>query len=247
MMILLVLLLPLHGATNCPQVFARNQEPTVSSDVASSHDQVLCNQEYAVYHSGARLTPVWSAEHLTDEAVAKAHDLQRVNDFREDERIPSQYRSWLTDFRGSGLDRGHCAPNGDFDNPQAASESFLLSNMIPQNRDLNRGLWERIEVATRFLAKESGDAYIVTGPLFEETANPPHAGRVPVPSHIWKLIYLPSRNAAAAYLCRNEAVDNYQELTVAELQRRSGIDFHLGKVTVLDLPRPTRAKAKKWR
>ena len=42
---------------------------------------------------------------------------------------------------------------------EAQEESFSLGNIVPQNSDLNRGLWAEIEMFTRDLAERDGEVY----------------------------------------------------------------------------------------
>ena len=61
-------------------------------------------------------------------------------------------------------------------------------------------LWEGIEEATRNLAKNSGELYVVSGPIFYGANLEKINDRVMVPTFIFKAIYDPSKQARAAYL-----------------------------------------------
>ena len=57
------------------------------------------------------------------------------------------------DFTNSGYDRGHMAPNADFNDTQAnALTTFFIANVWPQTPDVNRVVWLRTENETRRLA-----------------------------------------------------------------------------------------------
>jgi len=59
------------------------------------------------------------------------------------------------DYTGSGYDRGHMAPNADFnDTYENALSTFFIANIWPQNPNLNRVRWLRTENETRRLASE---------------------------------------------------------------------------------------------
>lgn len=49
----------------------------------------------------------WVAYRLTPDSVNKK--FERSNKFKEDNEIPVQYRSTLSDYKGSGYDRSHMA------------------------------------------------------------------------------------------------------------------------------------------
>ena len=70
--------------------------------------------------------------------------------FQEDKGIPEQYRTKLSDYRGSGYDRGHICPSADRLNSQEANEqTFYLSNMQPQVNGFNVGVWATMESQLR--------------------------------------------------------------------------------------------------
>ncbi len=49
-------------------------------------------------------------------------------------------------------------------------------------------------------------------------------GRVLVPTYVYKAIYVPARKAAAAYFAPNDDSQNWDTLSIAELETRVGID-----------------------
>lgn len=70
--------------------------------------------------------------------------------FQEDKDIPEQYRTKLSDYRGSGYDRGHICPSADRLNSKDANEqTFYLSNMQPQVNGFNVGVWATMETQLR--------------------------------------------------------------------------------------------------
>jgi DNA/RNA endonuclease G (NUC1) len=60
-----------------------------------------------------------------------------------------------SDYTNSGYDRGHMAPNGDFNNTtENALATFFIANIWPQTPELNRVTWLATENKTRQLAAE---------------------------------------------------------------------------------------------
>jgi len=78
-------------------------------------------------------------------------------------------------------------------------------------------LWEGIESAVRELALSNGEVYVVTGPAFAGTELQSLKGRVLVPTHIFKAIYLPSRNQAGAYFAPNDGSQSWEPISISEL------------------------------
>lgn len=203
----------------CPEHFWQGKAPPIAQTSEPIFE--LCFYGFASLYSGQSKTPLYVAHHLSAKDVRLARQLKREDSFRAESRVPEAYRSTLGDYRGSGYDRGHLAPNGDMFDKQAQYDSFSLANIAPQNREHNRGVWRQIESHTRSLALEYGEAYIVTGVAFyDQNAK---AGEVLVPTHWYKAVYLPSENTAAVYYTQNSDQGEYDVISVDELRKRTGV------------------------
>jgi endonuclease G len=229
----------------CPEFFVNGAVPQVRVPALQSHLYAVCHLSYASAASGITKTGIWSAEHLTRASVSAARGLPRVNDFHADPSLPAAERAELSDYAGSGrlaLDRGHLAPSGDAPSVQAQDETFLLSNMSPQDHQDNAHLWEAIEHATRELALQDGEAYAVTGPVFADRGARRIGSGVYVPTHLWKAVYTPARGAQV-YVALNAPGNGYAALSIAEFIRFGGVDPFPSlpesvKSHVAHLPRP---------
>lgn len=113
---------------------------------------------------------------------------------------------------------------------KAMSESFLFTNVCPQDRSLNSGLWNRVEMDCRKWAKEYGDIYIVCGPVFlnreHETIG---SNEVFVPEAFFKVILcLNGTPKAIGFVINNNAGSkkkNQYVNSVDDVERITGIDF----------------------
>lgn len=227
--------------TNCAQHYLDQTEPIVMNKVFKSKAREICYTNFVVMHSGLTKTAMWTSEILKRENLFKK-SVPREDNFHEEDQIPASERATLDDYRGSGYDRGHLVPNGDMQDRQSKNETFSLANMIPQNSQNNRVLWEGVESSVRSMAKNQSDLYVITGPLFmsgRKTIN----GRVYVPSHIYKLVYSIKEKKAAAYLVKNEETLDYEMISVAKLEELSGYNFfpkmsENQKLQLLKLPSP---------
>ncbi|MGO8953655.1 MAG: DNA/RNA non-specific endonuclease [Rhodomicrobium sp.] len=234
------------GEASCAAQLYLGSAPAIKSPKLAAQTYPVCFSEIAVLYSGIARTPLWSAEHLTAARIGRARTLPRLrsNAFHEELALPAGQRSELADYRRSGFDRGHMAPNGDMSTPESQEESFSLANMIPQDPCNNEVLWEGIESAIRDMALTSGEVYVVTGPAFLGTELQSLKGRVLVPTHIFKAVYVPSRNAAAAYFAPNDGSQGWEPISIPELESRISIDVFpqldaAVKQHAMSLPEPT--------
>lgn len=228
----------------CPQFYVDGAGPRVLNPVALERLRLLCFSNFGIGYSALSRTPLWSAERLSAALLQNAKGLKRVNAFHEEERLAPDDRAWLRDYARSGYDRGHMSPSADQPTELAQQESFSLANMVPQNPNNNRHLWEGIESATRALAKSSGPIFVITGPLFIGEHIEQLHRRVLVPTHIFKLIYIPAKKAAGVYLVDNQDTSEYSVISVAQLNKMARIDFlpslsEQQKQSKMALPTPT--------
>jgi endonuclease G len=228
---------------DCPQHFAEGSPPEFVNQKMAARTRPLCFEGFAVMHSGVSRTPLWAAQHLTEERLVEARRVKRRNAFHEEERLPASERAELSDYRRSGFDRGHLSPAADMASEQSQYESFSLANIVPQDPNNNQNLWAAIEGATRSYTRSRGDVYVISGPLFEGSTLQRLKGRVLIPTHMFKAIYVPQRQQASAYITPNAPGTDYQVISIAELERRLGINLfpampEMVKQTRIDLPKP---------
>jgi endonuclease G len=218
----------------CKDLFPGQQVP-VTAEIGRD----LCFDSFAVYYSPQDKKPIYTVEKLNREQLLGPHP-RRTNQFYEEARLPFAERALLSDYRGSGYDRGHNAPAGDMGNESAMAQSFSLANMMPQARQNNQGIWAKnVEEPTRLYAKRaSGDVYIFTG----STGNQGSIGksRVTIPSHLFKLVYDPNQNHAWAYWIENSnEAQMSPPISYSELIAKTGIDFQLPIQPEQAKPKPT--------
>ena len=223
--------------SQCSQSFYGGVYPEFSNKKLSNNTQALCMDGFAVMYSGVSRTPLWSAEHLNRKRLQQAKQIDREDSFHEESRLPQSMRAKLSDYSGSGYDRGHLAPNGDMANRSQQYDSFSLVNIAPQSPRNNRYIWRNIESATRYLTQQYGEVYTITGVAFTDKKAKQLAGRVLVPSHFFKAVYIPASNQAGVYYAPNDESERIGIISIDELTAKIGIDV----LPVLDIK--TKAQA----
>lgn len=196
-----------QGAMNpaCPQLSAYGHPQPKDPKVARRGFH-LCKLAYSAYYDPLTRGPLWVAQRLAGNVHG---DEPRTNDFRADPDIPRGASPTNNDYARSGWDRGHMAPAEDFSrDPEAMSESFLFSNIVPQHPKNNRLAWKELESLTREWAKTRGEVYVLTGPIYNNGAPLERLGRsqVWVPTHIFKIIIDPRRGESVAFALPNREI-----------------------------------------
>lgn len=224
------------GACNSQVPLGRS--PTFVDAARQSGLHLTCYSEYTVAFSEKTRTPLWSAEYLTAQRIQAARRVARKNTFHEETALPPEVRSQLKDYVRSGYDRGHMSPSGDFTNEISQNESYSLVNMIPQEPNNNRHLWEGIESGTRNFAVSNGSVYVVTGPLFSGKKISFLNDRVAIPTQIFKLLYDPIHKSGGVFLVGNTDTQQIAWLAISDFERQSGIRFGMGAPPLMQMPTP---------
>lgn len=197
-------------------------------------EQMLNRMAYTVSYNCERLTPNWvgwvlTAEHTDGSFERKGHK------FMEDQEVPAP-RATYADIREGecGYQRGHICPAGDNKwSYQAQKEAFLMTNICPQNGDLNQRDWKYLEEACRDWAKRYERIYIVAGPIFR-SKRPKTVGSngVSVPDAFFKVVLRLGENSsdtkAIGFIYENrkghhEMAHNVR--SVDEVEAATGLDF----------------------
>ena len=155
----------------------------------------------------------------------------RTDDFRPDPAVSTGSAS-LSDYKGSGYDRGHLCPAADMKlNKTCMSETFFLSNMSPQVPGFNRGIWSRVEAQVRSWALEYDTLCLATGPIFKDDIGAIGANDVVVPGYYFKVIYSKKKGSMIGLVLPNasssESLDHFV-VSVDSVEELTGIDFFSG-------------------
>lgn len=164
---------------------------------APACERLLFNRHFTIGYSDYFRQAKWAIEIVGRNDELKIE--QRANNFRPDFRVPKRFRAGLLDFKGSGYDRGHLVASANRDETDIEnSETFLLSNMSPQDPGLNRQIWRELEESIRELdaRKKVLETYVITGPIFDFEVPIKMIGStgdrygldIPVPSHFFKSV-----------------------------------------------------------
>lgn len=203
--------------------------PIISDSISSEIIERIC---YTLSYNRTTRQPNWVMWELDGDHVMKRKD-DVWNEYHEDFDIEDIYRANLSDYASSGYDRGHMCPGGDCNwNGDGRDETFLLSNMCPQNPNLNRGDWKEIEIACRKWAKTYGSIYIVCGPIFFKSQEHERIGpnRIPVPEAFFKVILYTGTSSpkGIGFICRNTDGNRKKDFyvnSIRQVERVTGYKF----------------------
>lgn len=172
--------------------------------------------------------PNWVAYDLTSQEVAGV--TPRAKHFEPDPQIIGCPTT--DDYKNSGYDRGHMAPAGDMKwSEQAMTESFYLSNICPQNHNLNGGDWKALEEHLRTMATQYEKVYIACGPII--SAKPKTIGmyhQVAVPDAFFKVVLRKKGDSwsAIGFMMPNQAGHkslNKYAMSVDDIEIITDMDF----------------------
>lgn len=212
-----------ENVNNSQQVFHDLEVPAYSD-----HDIILKRLAYITSYDKTNKIPKWVAWHLTSDHTSG--DQRRLSNFIVDDEVPFP-RAELVDYKGSGYDRGHMCPAGDNKwGFEPMKESFYLTNICPQDNNLNCGDWNELEIACRDWANKYGDIYIVAGPILykgkHKTIGP---NKVTVPEAFFKVVLcMNGTPKAIGFIYKNQPCNNPQSSyvnSIDQVERITGFDF----------------------
>ena len=199
---------------------------------ATTYDQLLCRYSYTTSYNSSTRNPNWVGWVLTDDHLDGPF-ARKGHYFVEDKDVPEP-RAVYSDIREGecGYQRGHLCPAADNKWAQEAQDdAFLMTNISPQNGDLNQRDWKYLEDQCRRWAAEYGKIYIVAGPIFY-TTNYSTVGenRVAVPDAFFKVVlaYNGTQPQSIGFIYPNE--EGHRPMTdyahsIDYVEEATGLDF----------------------
>lgn len=197
---------------------------------AGEGNQLVFHHHFALSYSERHEQAEWVAYELTLDQMNSARQ-ERFDYFAPDLKIPSR-SAVHRDYSGSGYTRGHLAPAADMAyDPVAAEECFFMSNISPQVKAFNNGIWRELEENVRDWARKNHRLYVVTGPVLSKgILGKIGKNRVSVPSLFYKVLldYTQPDIKGIAFLIPNERSERPLQAyacTIDSIEAVTGIDF----------------------
>lgn len=158
-----------------------------NANSSNPNNYLLERQQYALGYVRDRNLSRWVSWQLDASWLGNT---PRQDNFRPDGALPTGfYQVTPDDYRGSGYDRGHLVPSADRNaSPKDNAATFLMTNIMPQAPENNRGIWRELEEYERDLVYQyDRELYIIAG-AYGEQGTIGRRQKITVPSRLWKVI-----------------------------------------------------------
>ncbi|WP_299776922.1 DNA/RNA non-specific endonuclease [uncultured Formosa sp.] len=195
----------------------------------STTGQIIYHNNYTLSYNESHEQAEWVAYELKKSDIVYV-DRKRPY-FYEDKAVKTKSADWRN-YKKSGYDKGHLCPAADRRKSIASyNETFLTSNISPQNHDFNAGIWNALEQTVRTWAKSYNDVYVVTGGVLTPNLKTIGDEHVSVPNYFYKIIFKDdgANSKMIAFLMPNKPNENKSIksyiVSVDQIEAETGIDF----------------------
>lgn len=193
-------------------------------------DIIITHKGYTISYNAKARIPEWVAYELTSEETNGDADREDAI-FQMDPQY-SRTQAMREDYSGSGWTKGHMACAGDFHwDEEAMDETFYLTNICPQDEELNKGDWNYLEKQVRYWARDNGKVWVVSGPIIGDNKYGTIGERdVVIPDSFFKAVLIQKKGKfhSIAFVMDNDDKRYFLSdcsMSVNELEELTGLDF----------------------
>ena len=241
-----------------PAVKAEEGKAFFSHDMSYEGKEV---RNYSFWHDLNNRVALWVAYPLYKGMTTGT---SRTDKWAYDPIVPRRYQADAT-YSFSGYDRGHQIPSADrLCNAAANEQTFYFTNITPQNKNFNQGIWETLEVQVRNQVSTCDTLYVVTGCVLSTESDPAityvkdtQGKDVAVPKAYYKVVlrykageanggydaigfWLENRSYGSETIKRSHAC------SVDDIETRTGIDFFVNLKDDYEKEAESKYDASKW-
>ena len=168
----------------------------------NSSKEIVYHKAYILQYNEKYEIPDWVTYSITNNHRLNKI-VKRANNFKKDPKVIT-ISAYPEDYEKSGYDKGHMAPANIFRYDKVSeSESFYMSNMVPQLPAVNRGIWKHIEEYTESLALYYKKIYVITGCVVFHNPKTLGENKVAIPDLLYKIIYNKNKQFIVGFLVPN--------------------------------------------
>lgn len=194
----------------------------------STTGQVVHHQGYSLSYSEPHEQAEWVAYELKKSHLTKTNHKRPY--FEIDKAVKTGAAHWRN-YKNSGYDRGHLCPAGDKRYSKSAhDETFLTSNISPQEHQFNSGIWNTLEQKVRYWARKYDGVFVVTGGVLNGNMQTIGDDQISVPNQFYKVLIdnNSGKTKMIAFLIphKNSNKPLYKfVVSVDKIEALTGIDF----------------------
>lgn len=194
----------------------------------STTNQIVHHEGYSLSYSEAHEQAEWVAYELKKSHLSKTKHERPY--FEVDKAVETGAAHWRN-YKKSGYDRGHLCPAGDRRYTKFAhDETFLTSNISPQEHKFNAGIWNTLEQKVRYWASKYDGVFVVTGGVLKGNMKTIGEEDVSVPNQFYKVLIdnNSGKTKMIAFLVphENSSKPLYEfVVSVDKIEKLTGIDF----------------------
>ncbi|OUD35566.1 DNA/RNA non-specific endonuclease [Flavobacterium sp. FPG59] len=194
----------------------------------STTNTIVKHNYYSLSYNENYEQAEWVAYELKKDYI-KNNNFKRPY-FIEDAKVITGSADWRN-YKNSNYDKGHLCPAGDMEFSMSAyNDTFLTSNIAPQDKKFNNGIWNRLEQKVRYWAVKENGVYVVTGGVLNNSLKTIGKEKVAVPQYFYKILMNRSGNRVKmiGFLMSNQPSDEplYKfVVSVDAIEKLTGINF----------------------
>lgn len=207
---------------------------TVKSDTnefflpTSTTGQIIHHDNYSLSYNEVHEQAEWVAYELKKTHLSNSNFKRPY--FEIDRAVKTGAAHWRN-YKQSGYDKGHLCPAGDRRfSKEAHDETFLTSNISPQDHKFNSGIWNTLEQKVRYWARKYDGVFVVTGGVLNGNLNTIGHEDVSVPNQFYKVLIDTNSGKTKMIAFIMPHKDTRRPLyefvvSVDEVEQLTGIDF----------------------
>ena len=208
-LLLLTLMISSCASPNRQHLLTDSQKQQEKNSEKRQRSIIIHYTGFMVSYNPETLQPDWISYTMTAEHVEQTKHTPKIPRYFMPDPNLDLPQVTNEDYSGSGWVRGHMARRQDMKwSEQAVKESDYFTNICPQNKETNNGIWHQIENMARRVAETYDSVFIVCGPVFT-TSHTQTIGvhKVCIPDYYFKafLIEHAGVSHSIAFLCPNNA------------------------------------------
>jgi len=186
---------------------------------------LIYRNEYVLSYDQEKNIPRWVSWYL--DSTWLGNTKRYKGGFISDQGVKS------SDYNGSGFDRGHLCPSNERTRDVLSNRNtFLMSNITPQTKSLNQGVWRNLEAFYESKSREKS-IYVIAGTISRTDRR--IKGKIWIPDSCYKIVIVFQNevdSSSEVYSAKMPNIDGIRndkwqkyKVTIRELEISTGLNF----------------------